>query len=84
MTVAALWDAIRDEWRDRASNAVAQADPRGSLVEMFHIGRTMIPQVEIVIPVHSPVPLDESRRSTSGARNEEKTRWPTARPSSSG
>ena len=56
-----LWDAIRDEWRDRASNAVAQADPRGSLVDMFHIGRTMIPQVEIVIPVHSPIPLDESR-----------------------
>jgi predicted N-acetyltransferase YhbS len=56
-----LWDAIRDEWRDRASNAVAQADPRGSLVEMFHIGRTMIPQVEILIPVHSPVPLDDNR-----------------------
>jgi predicted N-acetyltransferase YhbS len=56
-----LWDAIRDEWRDRATNAVAQADPRGSLVEMFHIGRTMIPQVEVLIPVRSPVPLDESR-----------------------
>ncbi len=56
-----LWDAIRYEWRDRATHAGGQADPRGSLVEMFHIGRTVIPQVEIVIPVHSPVPLDESR-----------------------
>ena len=56
-----LWDAVRYEWHDRATHASGQADPRGTLVEMFHIGRTMIPQVEIVIPVHSPVPLDERR-----------------------
>jgi hypothetical protein len=56
-----LWDAIRDEWRDQATHVAAQADPRGSLVEMFHIGRTTVPQIEIVIPVASPVGLDETR-----------------------
>ncbi|HEV8402067.1 MAG TPA: GNAT family N-acetyltransferase [Candidatus Limnocylindrales bacterium] len=56
-----LWDAIRYEWHDRATHVSGQADPRGTLVEMFRIGRTMIPQIEIVIPVNSPVALDERR-----------------------
>ena len=55
-----LWDAIRVEWHGRATNVVAEVDPRGSLVEAFHVGRTMIPQPDL-IPVHSPVPLDGSR-----------------------
>ena len=56
-----LWDAIRHEWRERATHAAGQADPRGTLVEMFHIGRTVIPQIEILIPINSPIPLDERR-----------------------
>jgi len=56
-----LWDAIRFEWRDRATHVAGQADPRGPLIEVFHVGRTMIPRVELMIPVQSPVPLDENR-----------------------
>lgn len=57
----ALWDAIRFEWQDRATHAVGIADPRGSLVSMFRIGRTLAPQLELMVPVQTPVPLDESR-----------------------
>jgi hypothetical protein len=57
-----LWDAIRFEWRDRATNVAAIADPRGSLVEAFHVGRTFAPRIELMAPVHSPVPLDPARR----------------------
>ncbi len=28
---------------------------------MFHIGRTMIPQIRIMIPVQSPFPIGEER-----------------------
>ena len=56
-----LWEAIRYEWRDRATHVAGQADPRGSLIDMFHVGFSMIPRVDIMIPVQSPVPLDESR-----------------------
>ncbi len=56
-----LWDAIRFEWRDRATNVVAIADPRGSLVEAFHVGRTFAPRVHLMAPVRSPVPLDPDR-----------------------
>jgi predicted N-acetyltransferase YhbS len=56
-----LWDAIRYEWRDRATHVTAIADPRGSLIDAFHVGPTLAPRVELVIPVQSPVPLDEDR-----------------------
>jgi hypothetical protein len=57
----ALWDAIRFEWRDRATNLVGIADPRGSLIEMFHVGRSFAPRVELMAPVRSPVPIDQDR-----------------------
>jgi predicted N-acetyltransferase YhbS len=56
-----LWDAIRFEWRDRATHVAGQADPRGTLTDAFHVGPTLIPRVNIMIPVQSPVPLDEDR-----------------------
>ena len=56
-----LWDAIRFEWRDRATNVVALADTRGSLFEAFHVGRTLTPRLELMAPVQSPVRLDEDR-----------------------
>jgi hypothetical protein len=56
-----LWDAIRFEWRDRATNAVALADPRGTLIEAFHVGRTLVPRVELMSPVQSLARLDEHR-----------------------
>jgi predicted N-acetyltransferase YhbS len=56
-----LWDAIRFEWRDLATHVAGQADPRGSLTDAFHVGPTLIPRVEIMVPVQSPEPLDENR-----------------------
>jgi hypothetical protein len=56
-----LWDAIRYEWRDRATHVAGSADQRGSLIEMFHVGPTIIPRVQLMVPVLSPVPLDEGR-----------------------
>jgi GNAT superfamily N-acetyltransferase len=56
-----LWDAVRYEWRDRATNVVALADPRGSLAEMVHIGPTVIPTVRLMAPVQHPERLDPER-----------------------
>ena len=56
-----LWDAIRYEWRDSATHVAGIADPRGSLVEAFHVGPTLIPRVQLMIPMQSPVPLDTAR-----------------------
>jgi predicted N-acetyltransferase YhbS len=56
-----LWDAIRHEWRDRATHAAGNADPRGPLFDMLHVGPTMIPKIRLMIPVQSPTPLDEAR-----------------------
>ena len=56
-----LWDAIRFEWHGRATNVGAVVDPRGSLIEAFHVGRTLAPRVELMAPVLSPVPLDPDR-----------------------
>jgi predicted N-acetyltransferase YhbS len=57
----ALWEAIRYEWRDRATHVAGQADPRGSLIDMFHVSFSMIPRVDIMVPVQGPAPFDESR-----------------------
>ncbi len=56
-----LWDAIRHEWRDEATHAAGNADPRAPLFDMLHVGWTMIPKIRITIPVQSPIPLDEAR-----------------------
>jgi len=56
-----LWDSIRYEWRDRATHFGGQADPRGTLTDVMHVGPTLVPRVNIMIPVQSPVPLDEDR-----------------------
>ncbi len=56
-----LWDAIRFEWRDRATNIVALADPRGSLIDAFPVGRTFAPRIELMAPVQSPILLDPNR-----------------------
>ena len=56
-----LWDAIRYEWRDRATNIASLADPRTSLVDVFQSGRTLMPRLELMVPVQSPVRLDEDR-----------------------
>jgi hypothetical protein len=57
----ALWDAIRAEWRGRATGVGAVVDPRGSLVEPFHVGRLPGPRVETMVAVRSPVPIAEDR-----------------------
>jgi hypothetical protein len=56
-----LWDSIRFEWRDRANTVVGLADPRGSLIEAFHVGRSFVPRIELMAPVQSPVRLDPDR-----------------------
>jgi predicted N-acetyltransferase YhbS len=56
-----LWDAIRYEWRNLATHVAGQADPRGSLIDAFHVGPTMIPRVQLMAPVQSPEPFDEDR-----------------------
>jgi len=56
-----LWDAIRHEWHDRATNVVGLADPRSSLTEAFHVGRSFAPRIELMAPVRSPIPVDGGR-----------------------
>ena len=56
-----LWKAIRFEWRDRATHVTYLADRRGSLMEVFHVGRTLTPRLQLVVPVQSPVHHDEDR-----------------------
>jgi hypothetical protein len=56
-----LWDAIRFEWRDRATHVGALADPKGPLSSAFPVGPTLAPRVRLVVAVQSPVLLDEDR-----------------------
>jgi len=57
----AVWDAVRFEWHGRANTVVGLADPRGSLIEAFHVGRSFAPRVELMAPVRSPVALNPDR-----------------------
>ncbi len=57
----AVWSAIRSEWSDRASHAGAIVDPRGLLAGVFRVGPTLQPKVRLMVPVRSPVPVDEAR-----------------------
>jgi hypothetical protein len=54
-----LWDAIRHEWRGRATSVAAQVDPRSPLFEVLRVGRSFAPRIEIMVPVRSPVAIDE-------------------------
>lgn len=56
-----LWDAIRYEWRDDATHVGFPVDPRGSLVEVFHVGPTLAPRVQIMVPIRSAVRHDPDR-----------------------
>ena len=54
-----LWDAIRDEWRERVTNVAAQVDPRSGLFEQLRPRFSVAPRIEIMVPVRSPVSIDE-------------------------
>jgi GNAT superfamily N-acetyltransferase len=56
-----LWEAVRFEWRDRATHVGALPDPRSSLFGAFHVGRSMMPRLQLMVPVQSPVPVDMDR-----------------------
>ena len=56
-----LWDAIRHEWRDRATHVTGIADPRGSLGDVFVVGRSFGPRVALMVAIQAPITLDESR-----------------------
>jgi len=36
-------------------------DPRGSLFEAFHVGFSLVPKIQLMIPVRSPVPVDPNQ-----------------------
>lgn len=57
----AVWDAIRFEWHGRANTVVGIADPRGSLIDAFHVGISFAPRLPLMAPVQSPVRLDPDR-----------------------
>jgi hypothetical protein len=54
-----LWDAIRYEWCDRVTNIGAQVDPKGNLLDVIGTGSRFAPRIEIMVPVRSPVAIDE-------------------------
>jgi predicted N-acetyltransferase YhbS len=56
-----LWEAIRYEWRDRATHVACVTDPRGSLFGAFQVGFSLVPKVELMVPVRSPVAVDPDR-----------------------
>jgi hypothetical protein len=57
----ALWDAIRFEWRDRATGVGALVDPRSSLLEALSIGRLPGPRIALSVAVRSPTPIADDR-----------------------
>ena len=56
-----LWDAIRYEWREGATHVALPLDPRGSLADVFHVGPTLAPRVQIMVPIQSPVRHEPER-----------------------
>lgn len=56
-----LWDAIRYEWRDRASHVAAVVDPRAPLADVIRTGPSLIPRIRLMVPVAGPVPIADSR-----------------------
>jgi predicted N-acetyltransferase YhbS len=56
-----LWDAVRAEWRDRATGIVGIVDPRSTLLDAFPVGRMPGPRVELMVAVRSPTPIADDR-----------------------
>jgi predicted N-acetyltransferase YhbS len=56
-----LWEAIRYEWRDRATHIAGNADERGPLAAVYRADRMPGPRIRLVAPISSPVPVDEAR-----------------------
>jgi predicted N-acetyltransferase YhbS len=56
-----LWDAIRFEWRDRATHVGALGDPTGPVSRVFRVGPSLAPRVRLMVAVQSPVRLSEDR-----------------------
>jgi predicted N-acetyltransferase YhbS len=56
-----LWDAIRAEWRDRATGVGALVDPRGTLHDAMPVGRMPGPDIRLTVAVRSPMPIAEDR-----------------------
>jgi predicted N-acetyltransferase YhbS len=57
----ALWDAIRAEWRDRATGVGALVDPRSTLPDTMPVSRMPGPRIELAVAVRSPTPVAEDR-----------------------
>lgn len=59
--VRGLLDAIRFEWRNRATNLSAVVDPRGPLAAAIGSGSWLSPRVRLMVAVRSPVHIDPDR-----------------------
>jgi predicted N-acetyltransferase YhbS len=56
-----VWDAIRNEWNGRATHVSGIADPRSGAAGIFRVGPSLGPRIRLMVAIHSPVQLDESR-----------------------
>jgi GNAT superfamily N-acetyltransferase len=56
-----LWKAIFHEWHGKATHIGAVIDPRSPMAAMCRVGLSLGPRLRLMVPVHSPVPLSESR-----------------------
>jgi hypothetical protein len=56
-----LWDAIRAEWRGRATGVGALVDPRSSLKTALPIGHGPGPRIDLMVAIRSPVRIADDR-----------------------
>jgi GNAT superfamily N-acetyltransferase len=56
-----LWAAIRHELHEQATHVGAVIDPKSPMAAMCRVGRSLGPRLRLMVPVHSPVHLTESR-----------------------
>jgi GNAT superfamily N-acetyltransferase len=56
-----LWEGIRHELHGKATHVGAVVDPKGASAAMCRVGPSLGPRLRLMVPVHSPVRLSESR-----------------------
>lgn len=56
-----LWEAIRHELHGHATHVGAVIDPKSGMAAMCLVGPSLGPRLRLMVPVHSPVHLSESR-----------------------
>jgi hypothetical protein len=56
-----LWEAIRHEWHGHATHIGVVIDTKSGAAAMCRVGASLGPRLRLMVPVHSPVRLSESR-----------------------